>query len=206
MSVDFHLKDGENGRTAKVNEEGALGVIIHTHPPKTDESPMPFREFFENNGSSDMRVDGSVNEVEFIVRANQNADTYIKSCSVVIADAGASLNNFGNIGALANGMKLDWVTQDIGATIIHDNLVSNFEFIRLSGGAPAFGSGNSSFKANNVVGTSEAFLPVLDFTNIFGIQWGLKLRKGSTDCLRFTVRDDVQGVDQFDAIAYGITV
>jgi len=57
-----------------------------------------------------------------------------------------------------------------------------------------------------VSGTSEAYIPVLDFSTIFGMPWGFRLRKGTTDKLTFTVRDNLSGLDQFDAIAYGIRV
>jgi len=205
------LSDGGGSENkAKVTDEGALQVVPHSHPV-VDEPIItrPFRQYFTDNGhddgSNDMRVDGSTNNVEFYITALTDYDLYINSASIVIADAGQTLSEFGNLNsALTNGVTLDWVTTDVGQTQIHEGLKTNFDFIRLAGGQPAFGSAADSFRAPNVSGTSEAYFPFIDFDQIFGVKWGLRLRKGTNDRLTWTVRDDVTGVDQFDIIAYGI--
>lgn len=209
MGVTSQILDG-TGRPnyLKINGEGEAHVVVHSHPPRDEQNAtLPFRQYMTDDGTSsgdeDMRVDGSGSPVNFWVNAIPEYDIYIKSLDIVIADAGASLNQFGNIGSLTNGVELCWVSSDLGTTVIHEGLTTNFEFVRLSGGHPAFGSGNSSFKANNVSGNSEAFFMSLDMERI-GSNWGLRLRKGTNDKLMFTINDDVQGVDQFDAIAYGV--
>jgi hypothetical protein len=200
---------GGDGHVLKVNEEGAMGVVVHTHPPIEEKlNTLPFRQYLTDNGkatgSEDMRVDGSVVPSEFCVVASPYFDIYIKSVAVVIADAGATLSDFGSLTALSNGIDFSWVSQDNGTIQIHDALKSNFDFVQLGLGTPAFGSGNSSFKANNVVGTSEAFIPVIDFKETFGLQWGVRLRKGTLDKLCFIIKDNILSVDRFDAISYGI--
>lgn len=200
--IDSH---GSN-RGVKVGERGELFVVQHAHPPEDEGDFMvPRRDYFRNDaGSNDMRVVGSLaSPVIFSIDADEDRDIYIKNLSFVIADAGATLNNFGNISPLTNGVSLEWMTQDVGTTVINEGLKSNFDFVRLCGGHPAFGSGNSAFKANNVVGTSEAFFCELDAARVFGLQWGLRLRAGTNDSLRIIVKDDTSAVDQFDVLAYG---
>jgi len=209
MSIKTILADGHgSGNDVKVSEEGQLNVVNHAHPPKGDTTLMaPVRQFFTNSaGSNDMQVDGSSANVEYTVDADPLKDIYIKTISFVIADAGATLNKFGNITALSNGCKLEWVTQDQGTVIISDQLTSNFEFVRLCVGNPGYGDGTGAFRASNVISTSEGYIPVLDVENVFGMRYGFKLRAGTTDQLKITIRDNTTGVDQFDAIAYGLKV
>lgn len=202
--ITSHLQDGHgSGNTAKIGDEGELSVVAHPHPPKAEtDAPLPYRSYFTDSaGSKDMRV---ATETVFSVRAAPERDIFIKSCLVTIADAGAALNQFGSIPALTNGVRFMWHTQDLGEVDIHEGLTSNFDFVALSGGLPAIGSGNTTFRANNVEGTSEGYIPFIDFERIFGVQWGLRLRAGTEDTLSFVVRDDTSGVDRFDAVAYGI--
>jgi hypothetical protein len=207
MTIKVSLQDGSgSGNLAKINDEGALTAVLHTHPVK-DEAVLtkPIIEFMSTSaGVTDMKVDGSTVNVSFSINARADKDVYIKSISFIIADAGAVLNEFGNISALSNGCVLSWSTQDLGEVIISDTLISNFEFVRLCSGYPAFGTGTSSFRASNVAGASEAFIPILDFTQVFGMNYGLRLRAGTLDKVTLTIRDNVTGVDQFDAKAYGI--
>ncbi|MCK5651053.1 MAG: hypothetical protein KAJ42_06745, partial [Gemmatimonadetes bacterium] len=63
-----------------------------------------------------------------------------------------------------------------------------------------------AFQASNVISTSEAYLPMLDFQLIFGLPWGIRLAAGSDEVLRFTVRDDTTGVDGYDALARGFEI
>jgi len=83
-------------------------------------------------------------------------------------------------------------------------LKSNFDFVRLAGGKPSFGDGAGAFRAGNMFGTSEGYLPCVDFDEIFNLQWGLRLRKGTNDRIVLRVRDDVTGIDAFNAQCYGI--
>jgi len=212
MSYPSEIVDGHGtGYSLKINEEGTANVVVHPHPPLSDPTVTePFRQFFTDDGaptgSEDMTVNGSTTEQEFFITAQAEKDVYIKSISVVISDAGAALNEFGNLAALTNGCKFTHFTSDGGETVINDSLTTNFEFVRLAIGNPSFGNGANSFRANNVSGTSEAFLPVIDMQAIFGMPLGLKLRKGTLDRVIFTIRDNVSALDQFDAIGYGVRI
>lgn len=199
MAVDFTVKDGHgSGNRLKVNGEGEIGVVIHPHPPRDEEIPStPFREYFiDSAGSSDMVVNGATTNVTFSINASSTQDTYVKTIAVVIVDAGATLSEFGNLSALSNGIKFEWDTQDIGATIINDGIKTNFEFFRQALQEPII--------QNNVVGAAEGILINIDMQKLLGLQYGLRLRKGTNDKLSFIVRDNLSGITQFDAIAYGI--
>jgi len=142
----------------------------------------------------------------FWIGAIQEYDIYVKTISIEIADASATLNKFGNITALTNGCKLEWITQDIGTTTIDDALKTNWNFVRMCAGSPAFGDAAGAFRASNVSGTSEGYIPVMDMARVFGNPWGLPLRKGTTDRIEFTIQDNTTGVDSFNAIGFGTKV
>ena len=188
----------------KVTPEGNLNTVIHPHPPQGETLVAnPFRQYFTDDGTSsgsnDMRVDGSTNNVEFSIKAIPDYDLHIKTLSVLIADAGATLGEFANLAALTNGIEFCWVSQDVGAIVIADSIKTNYEFLRLSLGKPTLDV------AANVVGAADAFSPSIDLSETFGLPWGIKLRKNTQDKLIFKVRDDLStGITQFDIIGYGV--
>lgn len=193
----------------KVDKEGTIGVVIHPHPPQTDETlPIPFSLFFKDGaGSSDMRVAATLAApVMFSINAEQDRDVYIKTISFEIADASATLSKFGNIAALTNGVKLQWFTSSLGTVDLSEELKTNWDFIRLCGGNPGFGDGVNAFRASNVSGSSEGYIPFLDVGGVFGVSYGIKIRAGSTDRLTILVQDNTSAVDAFNAIAYGTKI
>lgn len=96
-----------------------------------------------------------------------------------------------------------WSSKDIGDIVIHESLKSNFDFIRLCSGEPAFGTAGDAFKGRNVQGASEGYIPVLDFSETFGLPWGIRLRSNTFDRLELIIKDNTSAVDEFDAIVYG---
>lgn len=203
MTIDVRIVDGKGtNNTVKVNGEGEIGVVLHPHPPRDEEiSAIPFRSFFKNDGSSDMRVDGSTTPVIFSVDADSEDknDIYISTLSAAIVDAGATLGEFGNLSALTNGLDLVWDTADLGEIVIASGIKTNFEFFRLGLGKPSVNI------YSNVSGTAEGILIVINLQETFGLPYGLRLRRGKTDKIYFRVNDDLStGITQFDIIAYGI--
>jgi hypothetical protein len=210
MPLDTQLQDGHGTKNKlRINGEGEASVVVHPHPPKDEaESALPFRQYFTLDGTSsgdnDMRVDGSTNNVEFCIPADPEKDVYIKTISILISDAGATLSEFGNLAALSNGIEFKWTSQEEGDLIIADALTTNFEFVRLANGNPGFGDGTTAFQAGNISGTSEGYLPVIDMSATFGLAYGVRLRKGSTEKLVFTIKDNIATLDAFNIIGYGI--
>lgn len=210
MSIKSTIRDGGgSGREAVVTEDNALLVTSTLIPHDSDEERVRiFRQYFTDDGtssgSSDMRVNGSTNSVDFYIEAPNDGDRYIDTISIAIADARATLSNFGNISALANGVTIFYEDIKNGNVIIGDNLTSNFEFLRLcAGGVHGIGSGTSAYRANNVQGSSEGYLMYLDFSEVFGIPWGVRLKKDTNLRLVVRINDNITGVDKFDMIAYG---
>ena len=194
----------ENGQSLNIDNEGNLNTVAHKRPPLAQNTTLlPLREYFTNNGSRDMDVDGSVNPVDFSINANANRQISVKSMFVSIVDAGATLSEFGNIPALTNGVEFIWQSQDFGEIVIADELKSNYDFVALGGGQPAFGNQANAFKAQNVIGVEEAYLAFVDFQVLFGFEFGIPLRKGTKDRLLFRINDDASPVFSFRAIAYG---
>lgn len=219
MPNKTQILDGTGkGYYAKVDQYNTLWVRDLGIPPTTDpDNPSAglgdiqkvYREYLTLNGNGttiDMRVVGSLASPSlFYVSAESNFDIYITSLSFVIVDANLTLAQFGNIGALTNGLNLYYEDQN-GTTFIGQNLKTNFEIIRLSQGNPAWGDPTGAFIANNVAGASEGVLPILDFRKVFGLPYGIRLGAGTSNKLVLEIRDNVSGVDQFDIIAYGTRV
>ena len=207
MAIKSYILDGRgNGRKAAVSSENAVLVSDLRLPPEEIDAPIrPFRQFMLNGASSDMRVVGTAAApIDFVIEASADSDRYIDSISWVIADAQAVLNKFGNITALTNGVELFYQDSKLGDVIIADSLKSNFEFIRLCGkGASPIGDSANAYRASNVENASEGYIMTLDFSEQFGMPWGIRLPRNSNLKLIARIKDDTTGVDAFNAIAYG---
>jgi hypothetical protein len=210
MTIKTKLLDGKGtGKELHITSENEALITSTQVPPVTDVSLIrPFRQYFTDDGTStgstDMRVDGSTTNVDFYISASIDGDRYIDTISIAIADTGATLNQFGNIGALTNGIEIFYEDASLGDVTIAEDLVSNFEFLRMcAGGVHGIGSGATSYKANNVQGNSEGYIMSLDFSEVFGLPYGIKIPKGTTLRLVTRIKDNVSGVDKFDIIAYG---
>ena len=200
--IDGHGTDN----SLRINGEGELSVVVHPHPPHDEGvNSFLFRQYFKNlsNNSFDMRVNGATTNQIFTIKASNDVDIYIKSCSFVIADAGAVLNKFGNIDPLTNGIEFNFFSTETGTLQIHEALKTNGDFCRLSGGNPTVGSGVDLWKATNFIGASEAYIPFMDLASVFGLPWGIRLRKKSLDSINLVIKDNLTAIDQFDVIAYG---
>lgn len=201
------LEDGYGtGFKAKINSLGVLKVNSQNTPDPIDPIlDVPLSGYLTDvNGNIDARVNGSVAPIDFYIAADQDQDTYINSISLKIADQNAQLNNFGNIPALPVGFDLIYKTQELGERLLATTIRSNFDIIRLCQGLPAFSQGVESFRASNVIGGAEGYIPVLRITDNFGLPYGLRLRGGTTDRLIWRINDDVSGVDAFDIFYYGL--
>ena len=205
MAIESSILDAETGNTAEVDNDKELIVTSRGYPPTGEQKVLPFRQYLTSDGteggSSDMRVDGSSTPQDFYIGSHSAQDLYITYLSFVIADAGAVLNEFGSLSALSNGGTIFYERSDQTVTIA-DELQTNFDYVRACLGNPSFGDGAAAFRANNVSGNSEAYIPVLDLTKILP-PYGIKLDAATTQRLVHRVNDNVSNLDQFDCIAYG---
>jgi hypothetical protein len=202
----FSINDGTgNQRQASVSKHNALKVVDQRIPSSEDPTLLiPLQVDFKNDSdSTDMRVDGSTTNVSFAIKALPDVDIFIDSISFRIADVNASANKFGNIAELTNGCQLIYSDLDNGEIIIGKELKTNFDFLRLCQGKPSFGSSNDALRIANASGQSEGYIPVLDFSEMFGLPWGVRLRAGSEEKLVIKIRDNTTTIDAFDAVAFG---
>lgn len=207
MTLPTKIVDDLSGESASV-ENHALVTVSEPHPPFGKSKTYLFRQFMTTDGTStgtsSMKAVGTLAApVKFYISAGKNDDRYITSISFLLSGAGATLSEFCSDPALTNGCRL-YYEREHGEKVIHDSLKSNFDFIRLSLGTPAFGDAAGAFRAPNVVGSSEAYIPVVDFTKIIP-PYGIKLDAGSNQRLVFEIRDDTTSASiiALDAIAYG---
>lgn len=198
---------GGSNNKVKIDDEGAVQTVVHPHPPFDEkETSIPYRErFTDGAGATNMNVDGSSTNVDYYIEASPSQDIYINSLSIRIGDSGSpTLNKFGALSELTNGVEWKWVSSDLGTEILHEGLKTNLEFIRTGHKTHAIGTGTEAYLADVSGGASEkAYLPIIDISEQFGKPWGIRLRKGTNDRMVFVIRDDLTGLINFDCIAYG---
>jgi hypothetical protein len=203
---------GEDGKQLKINGEGEVSVVIHQHPPIDEEiTALPFRGYFtdgEKAPSSDMNVDGSTNYVDYFIPASTDFDIYIKYITVEIGASGTpNLNKFGSLTALTNGVSFYWDSQKEPLYELHEGIKTNKEFIRIASDTGAIGTGVDAYLADvSGGGTEKSYLPSIDMSEIYGLPWGLRLRRNSLDKIIFRVQDDLTGLSTFNAIATGTRI
>jgi hypothetical protein len=204
MGINVYVTDRSTNRGLRVGEEQTLGVYAHPHPPIDEEvSALPFVSYFtlDNDGTTrDMNVDGSSVNKRFVINANGNNDLFLKTVIIKIADAGATLSEFGNLAALTNGLEFVYTNIVAGTVVIADAVKTNFELFRLA-------SGNPSVEIySNIDSTSEGIIAVINLEQTFGLPYGLRLVKNSTDKLSWVVKDNLSTIDAMDIIGYGIKI
>ena len=204
-STKHQILDGVgSGLRTKVNNFNALKVSNQIIPDIDDPTILVPNSGFltDSNGNFNALVDGSTNSIDFSVRALENNDLYISGLSFKIADQNAQLNNFGNISPLNVGLQLIYSSQEVGERILIDAIQTNFDLIRACQGVPAFSQGVESFRASNIIGGSEGYLPVLKISEVFSLPFGIRLKAGTLDKLILRINDDVSGIDAFDIFYY----
>jgi hypothetical protein len=212
--IEVIQKDGYGGgKRQRISGEGASHVVVHPHPPiREDIAPLPYSQYFTDNGTStgsnDMRVDGSGDFVEFYISALEEMDIYIKSITIQISDPGARLDRFGALTALTNGIEFFYHEKAIGDLVINDSIKTNLDFFRDATGGKDFGDGTGAWKADIAGGGGEdTYFPSLDLGIRFGLVWGLRLVAGTDDRLSFRIKDDLStGISTFNIKGYGIRV
>jgi hypothetical protein len=207
------IVDADNSNSIRVYDEGEIGVVAHQHPPvRESRTALPFRQYFTDNGistgSNIMSVNGATNYTDFYIEANSNYDIYIKYITCEIGDGGIpSLNKFGALTALTNGVAFYWDTQTDPLYELHEGIKTNKEFIRIASDTGAIGTGVEAYLADVSGGGAEkSYLPNMDMTELYGLPWGLRLKQGTNDKLIFRVQDNLTGLSTFNAIATGTRI
>ena len=204
---------GTDGKQLNINGEGEVAVVIHQHPPVDEEvAALPFRSYFTDdglpNGFSDMAVNPPVDYLDYYIKASTEYDIYIKYITVEIGDGGTpALNKFGALTALTNGVAFYWDSQTEPLYELHEGIKTNKEFIRIASDTAGIGTGVDAFLADvSGGGTEKSYLPNMDMTEIYGLPWGLRLKKNTNDRIIFRIQDNLTGLSTFNAIATGTRI
>ena len=192
--------------TAALLEDGSQIVTTRPWPPLEDQKTQGFNRPMTDDGlitgSEDMQVVGTLAApIEFWIPASVDNDRYITTLFFTIADAAATLSQFGAVTALTNGCRIFYERKS-GEIDLHTTLKSNFDFVQFCEGQPAFGTGNDAFRGKNVSGNSEAYIPVKDLTKM-SPPYGIRLARGTQQRFVLQVRDTTTGVDRFDVRVEG---
>lgn len=193
----------------KPSEDGVMPVVLMQNHILSDEIiRLPYTGYFvDENGSSDMNVNGSTTPVSFSILSKPDRDIFIKNISVKISDAGASLAEFGNLVALANGLSFTYSTIETGEIVVRDNIKTNLDFIRFAFKTAPVGGGTDAFLSDISGGGADTYMPIIDLPETFGYpNYGLRIKKGTTAKLTFWVKDNLSGLDAFDIIATGTQI
>lgn len=190
------------GLKNKINKFNALKVYSQGIPDTDDPTILVPKSGFltDDNGAIEAAVDGSVNPVDFSINAVQDNDIYISAISFKLADANSVLNRFGNLPELTNGLQLIYKNDDLGERVLIDSIKTNFDLVRVCQGNPPF---SSDFRATNVTGNSEGYLPVLKIDDVFNLPFGIRLKANTLDKLIIRVNDNITGIDSLDIFYYG---
>ena len=204
---------GKDGKPLDINGEGEIAVVIHQHPPVDEQiTALPFRSYFTDDGtttgSNDMIANGSLAApVDFYIKANPDYDIYIKYIAIEVSDGGTpALNKFGALTALTNGVAFLWDTTNEPEYELHEGFKTNLEMVKLGSDTKSVGGGTSAFLSDTSGGGLGSYLPCFDTSEVYGLPWGLRLRKGTLDKLILRVQDNLSGLSVFNAIATGTRI
>jgi len=198
---------GENNEVAQVID-GGLVVSQYPAPAKSDSDviTLPNVEFMTINGdkiTADLNVDGSVNEVNAYIEADNNSDIYIKVMNVLISDtkggSGLVLSDFGALPALTNGIIPYFEANNIKYPLLPRGLQTNFDFVRIGSLSPNFGSDETAYRIKGAkTGSGYDYLSVMDLTSASPGKLGIRLAAGTKQKLGVLIRDDISSLDAFE--------
>jgi hypothetical protein len=191
------VRDRETGDTAQVstktNSKKGLEVIAEidgidftpgTKFPVQPADDVVYQTKFLLNGSSkQMAVDGDPTAQEFEFLVGSGEVFFAESLQIYLSDFGTpDEGDFGSIaGGLSNGVLIEFRTQS--STFEYANLQDNLD-VAMAFPKPSFGD-------TGWFSTGDFYLAQIDF------KVPMKLSQG--DFIRFTIRDDIDGLNSFYA-------
>lgn len=138
--------------------------------------------------SIEMTVDGSVSAVTFSVGPGPNEVLLLDSILITLIDAGMQWDEFGNIGALTNGILIDRYEGGEAVKNLTDNI-------------PIYSNGcliantDANIIGNGALGSRDIIqVPILGSGTVGG---PIKLLSSNSGKVVVQIRDDVSGVDMF---------
>ena len=145
--------------------------------------------FAKNGTNTNMNVDGSVTPVEFTVDALTSYDYFINEIRFTLIASSIQMGQFGPFAALTNGVELDIISEGNNLTLF-DPFTTTDDLMYFDDGT----DGNISVQPGR-----DSIRCILKFANPF------KLDKNSSDEIKVTINDDLDGVQlyRFDFLAKG---
>jgi len=114
------IHDQAQGHSLAIEDDGSINVYVIPQPPKdAEQTTLPFTEYLKLNGTGTQSflINGAVTNQDFYVAA-KDYDVYISTIVFEIADAGATLAQFGALTALTNGLDFYYFNQTNGNSCI----------------------------------------------------------------------------------------
>ena len=177
-----------------------MDIILRQKPSIREVADvLPFYQYFTDtglqSGNKNLSVNGETVQKEFSIKATTK-DIYIKNISIVITDINLELSKFGGISSLNNVIVIEWESNTKKIKLF-PTIKTNFDLIRHSI--------QESWKdIKNIYSGIDGYLIKIDFSILCNLQWGLKLVHESDDSLKFKIRDNLESIEEFNVIGYGI--
>lgn len=143
---------------------------------------------FLNGTSSNLAVNGSVTPVVFTAQPQPTQIVFLESIQMLIADDKAfSINGFGGIPALTNGVLIEYQSKGILYNL--KTLFNNADIF-------SFFTANPPFIDRTILGASDSF-----YAGDWEIQHRIVIDPAFNDFVRITVRDNLSGLANFSVHA-----
>ena len=206
MPTPINIID-EDGEVADVQDRG-LVVTMNPFPAVNEnviQVPLIRTVTVGGDGvTNNLIVDGSVDNIDAFVQAEDDGDIYLTTVNLIIEDnLTIFLDWFGGITAgLANGIVTFYEVEGVKTPISDVPILTNLDAISIGTLTKAFGEEEKAYRVKFDATSNTAYLPVWDLTRLSSGQ-GLLLRAGTKEKFGITIRDDLSPLVQFRMSAIG---
>lgn len=155
-----------------------------------------------DSGSTAANVLGTLaSPVKYKVSASLDYDIHIMRILVFLSDSSITLNRFGFITALTNGINLT-LNEAGNTTYILKDVKTSGQLIAQGGGADVFGD-NATLSIMPAGGSTGTDAQAVGIPMWRWIPNGLRIGRGTADTLTLEVRDDLTGLTEFYVRIFG---
>lgn len=202
---------GLNNEKASVIDGGLAVSQVPAPSTNQDILTLPYVNFLTIGGdgiTTDLNVDGSINEVDAFISAEAGADIYVNTISVVITDSAASggiyLNEFGALPPLTNGVVPYFANKGERLAFAERPLFTNFDFVRIGTLTPSLGQDQLAFRVQAERNSNDyAYIATWDMTRLSPYGLGLRMSANTKQAIGITIRDDISSLTGFEVLATG---
>lgn len=210
MGIQSKIMDGGGGSDcAKVDANNNLCVSPKFKALEPEGSSNRVRFYAAkfgttgaDSGTVNANVDGSATAQTFCIASQALADIYLMRITLLIADTAVAHNNFGNVGALSNGITLRVVEQG-NITNIITAAKTGGQVIAQAGFYAPYGDAATTWELSNWTGTEDAQTIAINIGDL--VPGGIRLGRASQDKIELIVNDDLTGLTEFTVRGLGYT-